>query len=135
MPKDRDNRYEIDAKIAAFGTTSIGNWLLTGAVNSARPLNTNCTGDVSLFQASGTDCDYNNYTVYGDDSSTDIIAPSTDNVFVRIERTSPVPGAGSDYLCGAITIPKNWRGLLSFLVPLVGLYMALKAITILATCN
>jgi hypothetical protein len=97
LPIDSKNGYEVDARAQAFGITSIGDWLLTGAFNSARPLNENCNGETSLFKASGSDCDYNNYPTYGDNSTTDVTAPSTDNLFVRLERTSPVPGAGSDY--------------------------------------
>ncbi len=97
LPVDGDNSYEIDARAQAFGITSIGDWLLTGAFNSARPLNEDCNGESALFKASGTECDYNNYATYGDNSITDVTAPSTDNLFVRLERTSPVPGAGSDY--------------------------------------
>ena len=97
LPVDGDNSYEIDARSQAFGITSVGDWLLSGAYNSARPLNEDCNGETSLFKASGTECDYNNYTTYGDNSITDVTAPSTDNLFVRLERTSPVPGAGSDY--------------------------------------
>lgn len=97
LPVDGDNGYEVDARAQAFGITSIGDWLLTGAFNSARPLNEDCNGESTLFKASGTECDYNNYATYGDNSITDVTAPSTDNLFVRLERTSPVPGAGSDY--------------------------------------
>ncbi|WP_299492713.1 TonB-dependent receptor [Acaryochloris sp. IP29b_bin.137] len=97
LPIDGDNSYEVDARAQAFGITSIGDWLLTGAFNSARPLNEDCNGESTLFKASGSECDYNNYATYGDNSITDVTAPSTDNLFVRLERTSPVPGAGSDY--------------------------------------
>lgn len=97
LPVDGDNSYEVDARAQAFGITSIGDWLLTGAFNSARPLNEDCNGESTLFKASGSECDYNNYATYGDNSITDVTAPSTDNLFVRLERTSPVPGAGSDY--------------------------------------
>lgn len=97
LPLDRDNSYEVDVRSQAFGITSVGDWLLTGAYNTDRPLNEDCNGENNLFKATGSDCDYNNYATYGDNSITDITAPSTDNVFVRIERTSPVPGAGSDY--------------------------------------
>lgn len=97
LPLDGDNSYEVDARAHAFGITSVGDWLLTGAFNSARPLNEDCNGETSLFKASGSECDYNNYATYGDNSITDVTAPSTDNLFVRLERTSPVPGAGSDY--------------------------------------
>lgn len=97
LPKDQDNSYGLEADAAAFGIASVGDWLITGAFNTERALNEDCNGEASLFRATGTDCDYNNYGVYGDNSTTDVVAPSTDNVYVRVERTSPVPGAGSDY--------------------------------------
>lgn len=96
LPTDRDNGFEFDAKAHAFATTSIGNWLFTGAFNSERPLNADCRGEATLFRAS-VDCDGTNYAVYGDDSTSDIVAPSIDHFYARIERTSPVPGAGTDY--------------------------------------
>lgn len=135
LPVDGDNGYEVDARAQAFGITSIGDWLLTGAFNSARPLNEDCNGESTLFKASGTECDYNNYATYGDNSTTDVTAPSTDNLFVRLERTSPVPGAGSDYFMWGITTPKSFLGPLSYLPPPAALYMALRATTISAICS
>ncbi|MFE4107448.1 TonB-dependent receptor [Almyronema epifaneia] len=96
LPADGDNRYELDLDAAVFATGSIGEWLFTGAYNSDRPLNEDCAGNVSLFRQD-SNCD-NKYPVYGDDSQRDVIAPSIDNLYLRLERTSPVLGAGSDYV-------------------------------------
>lgn len=84
---------EFDAKI--FATGKIGDWLITGAYNNNRPLNEDCSGATRLFRADQT-CD-SVYPVYGDSSTSEYLTPSIDSVFLKLERTSPVPGAGSDY--------------------------------------
>ncbi|WP_346292025.1 TonB-dependent receptor [Sphaerothrix gracilis] len=96
LPADGDNRYALDVDAAVFATGSVGEWLFTGAYNSDRPLNEDCAGNVSLFRQDSS-CD-NKYPVYGDDSQRDVVAPSIDNLYLRLERTSPVPGAGTDYV-------------------------------------
>jgi hypothetical protein len=96
LPADEDNATELDFRGAVFATGSIGEWLFTGAFNSDRPLNEDCDGNNTLFRAEGS-CD-RNYPVYGDDSTVDVTAPSTDNLFLRFERTSPISGAGSDFV-------------------------------------
>jgi hypothetical protein len=95
LPSDRNYRTRFDAKAALFATGKVGNWLFTGAYNSDRSLNESCDETNPLFRASQA-CD-TSYPVYGDSSSSTITTPSTDSVFVRLERTSPVPKAGSDY--------------------------------------
>ncbi|MGB7413071.1 MAG: TonB-dependent receptor [Thermosynechococcaceae cyanobacterium] len=96
LPKDQDNGFGVDLKASAFGIASIGEWSVTGAFNSERALNTDCNGNTSLFRAVG-DCSDTLYPVYGDDSTTEVTAPSTDNFYLRFERTSPVKNAGTDY--------------------------------------
>jgi hypothetical protein len=96
LPADGNNNYEFDLQGAAFGTTQVGEWQLTGAYNSDRPLNRACDGTDPLFREGG-ECD-NNYPIYGDGSTTDLITPSTDQVYLRLERTSPQQGAGSDFI-------------------------------------
>jgi Invasin, domain 3 len=96
LPADGNNDYEFDLHGAAFGTTQVGEWQLTGAYNSDRPLNRACDGTDPLFREGG-ECD-NNYPTYGDGSTTDVITPSTDQLFLRLERTSPQQGAGSDFI-------------------------------------
>jgi hypothetical protein len=96
LPADGDNDYELDLQAALFGTTQLGEWQLTGAYNSDRPLNRACDGSDPLFREGG-ECEHN-YPVYGDGSTTDVTTPSTDQVFLRIARTSPVRGAGSDFI-------------------------------------
>jgi Invasin, domain 3 len=96
LPADGKDNYEFDLQGAVFGTTQVGEWQLTGAYNSDRPLNRACDGTDPLFREGG-DCD-NNYPIYGDGSTTDLITPSTDQVYLRLERTSPQQGAGSDFI-------------------------------------
>ncbi|MEM8806181.1 MAG: TonB-dependent receptor [Cyanobacteria bacterium P01_G01_bin.38] len=96
LPTDGDNDYEIDLDASLFTMGNIGEWLLTGAYNSDRPLNEDCRGETTLFRQSSGSCS-NLYPVYGDDSTLDVTAPSTDHLYLRLERTSPVEGAGTDY--------------------------------------
>jgi hypothetical protein len=96
LPPDQNNGLKADLDLTAFGIASIGDWSISGAVNSERALNTDCNGETSLFKAVG-DCDHSLFSIYGDDSTTEVTAPSIDNFFLRLERTSPVTGAGVDY--------------------------------------
>jgi hypothetical protein len=91
-----DESTRVDVDTAIFATGRIGDWLFTGAFNNQRSLNEDCTGANRLFKADQF-CDQV-YPTYGDSSTTDFLAPSIDSVYARFERTSPVPGAGTDYL-------------------------------------
>ena len=96
LPLDEDNGYEVDVDAAVFATGNIGEWLYTGAYNSDRTLNQDCNGDSRLFRANSSHCG-NTYATYGDDSQSDVVAPSLDSVYLRLERTSPSADAGVDY--------------------------------------
>ncbi|OUC11921.1 MAG: hypothetical protein B0A82_24755 [Alkalinema sp. CACIAM 70d] len=85
----------VEANAAVFAIGTVGDWLFTGAYNSQRNLNETCSGTTSLFRADQF-CDQV-YPVYGDSSTVDFLTPSIDSVFLKFERTSPVPDAGSDY--------------------------------------
>jgi hypothetical protein len=87
---------QIDLNGAVFATGRMGEWLFTGAYNSSRPLNETCDGTTRLFR--GPQFCEQNYPVYGDSSTVDYLTPSTDSVYLRFERTSPVPGAEPDYV-------------------------------------
>jgi hypothetical protein len=91
-----DQGYRVDFSTAAFATGRIGEWLVTGAFNNQRSLNEDCSGAVRLFRQSQF-CEQP-YPVYGDSSTIDFLTPSIDSVYFKIERTSPVFGAGTDYL-------------------------------------
>lgn len=93
--RDDLNGTAVDAKATAFAIGAVGDWLFTGAYNSDRPLNRTCSGTTSLFRADQF-CDQT-YPVYGDSSTVDYLTPSIDSVYLKFERTSPVPNAGSDY--------------------------------------
>ncbi|MBD2101038.1 TonB-dependent receptor [Leptolyngbya sp. FACHB-261] len=95
MPPDGDNGTKVDLRTAVFATGRIGEWLVTGAYNSERPLNQTCDGENRLFRDVQF-CDQN-YPVYGDSSTVTTVTPSTDHLYLRLERTSPTPGAGTDY--------------------------------------
>jgi len=97
LPIDGDDSYEFDVDGAVFATGNIGEWLYTGAYNSDRSLNENCRGESTLFRSGtgGSDC-INSYATYGDDSYSDVVAPSLDSVYLRLERNSP-SSTGIDY--------------------------------------
>ena len=95
LPIDGDGGYEFDVDAAVFATGNIGEWLYTGAYNSDRTLNEDCSGNSALFRASASNCT-NIYPTYGDDSYSDVVAPSLDSVYLRLERNSP-SSLGTDY--------------------------------------
>jgi hypothetical protein len=96
LPADEDNGAQLDVNGAVFATLPIGEWQFTGAYNSDRPLNRDCDGNDPLFRETQA-CDQI-YPVYGDGSTSDVVTPSTDQVYLRLERTSPVRGAGTDFI-------------------------------------
>ncbi|MDX2255924.1 MAG: hypothetical protein NW214_10435 [Pseudanabaenaceae cyanobacterium bins.39] len=96
LPEDRNNSTNVDFYAAAFGTGRVGEWLVTGAFNTRRTLNENCEGRSRLFRDTQY-CDQN-YPVYGDSSTYTTETPSLTSIFLRAERTSPVPNAGTDFL-------------------------------------
>ncbi len=95
LPPDQDYHTQFDFQSAAFATGRVGNWLFTGAFNSSRPLNETCDGTTRLFRDQQF-CDHT-YPIYGDSSQSTVITPSIDSVYLRLERNSPVIGAGIDY--------------------------------------
>jgi hypothetical protein len=95
LPPDGKNGTQLDIRSAVFATGKVGDWLFTGAYNSARPLNQGCDRTAALFRANQA-CDQN-YPVYGDSSQSTVVTPSTDSLYLRFERSSPIPGAGTDY--------------------------------------
>ena len=95
LPPDRNNSTRLDVRSAVFATGRIGNWLFTGAYNSDRRLNQTCNGVTRLFRDTQF-CDQN-YPVYGDSSTSEVLTPSADSVYARLERTSPVKNADTDY--------------------------------------
>ncbi|WP_286391718.1 TonB-dependent receptor [Pseudanabaena mucicola] len=95
LPIDRDNRAQLDFNSAVFGTGRVGEWLITGALNSSRPLIQDCAGNSSLSSTIKY-CDPL-YPTTGDSSTSTLTTPSYDSLYLRLERNSPVQGAGTDY--------------------------------------
>jgi hypothetical protein len=87
LPADRDYNYKLNAKGAAFATGKVGDWLLTAAYNSDRALNKNCDRTTRLFR--DTQFCEQNYPVYGDASKTEVLTPSTDSVYFKLEQSAP----------------------------------------------
>jgi hypothetical protein len=85
----------VTGSASVFAIGSVGEWAFTGAYNSSRALNTTCNGTNTLFKADQF-CD-NTYPIYGDSSKTEFLAPSIDSLYLKFERQSPVPNAGTDY--------------------------------------
>ena len=95
LPDDEDNEFTVDVDSAVFATGSIGEWQFTGAYNSDRSLNKDCNCNNRLFRTQQST--ENQYQVYGDSSTTQVVAPSTDQVYFRLERSSRIRGADPDY--------------------------------------
>ena len=95
LPIDGKNGTQLDVRGAVFASGKVGDWLFTGAYNSDRALNKTCDDTVRLFRQ-GQACE-NQYPVYGDSSRSDILSPSTDSLYIRLEKTSRIAGAGTDY--------------------------------------
>lgn len=94
LPPNGKNNYGLATHGAVFATGKVGDWLVTGAYNSDHALNQTCDGTARLFREQQF-CDQN-YPVYGDSSKTDVLTPSIDSVYLKLERTSPTTN-GIDY--------------------------------------
>jgi hypothetical protein len=94
LPADKNNNYQLDAKGSAFATGKVGEWLVTGAYNSDRGLNKNCDNTTRLFR--DTQFCEQNYPTVGDASKTEVLTPSIDSVYFKLERSSPAT-LGTDY--------------------------------------
>lgn len=92
---DRDTSTRVDINSAIFATGAVGDWLFTGALNTSRSLNEDCNCDNRLFRT--YQFNEQNYPVYGDSSKLDVVAPSTDSLFLRFERSTGIAGASTDY--------------------------------------
>ncbi|PZO50476.1 MAG: hypothetical protein DCF15_15790, partial [Phormidesmis priestleyi] len=95
LDPDKIGKTEFSARTAVFATGAIGDWLFTGAYNSARNLNERCDGITRLF-ADPQSCD-NAYPVYGDSSINDYLTPSIDSVYLRLQQDAAVPQAEPNY--------------------------------------
>ena len=94
LPPDKDYDYQFDGRASVFATGDVGGWLFTGAYNSSRNLNETCDSTTRLFR----DLQFceKAYPVYGDSSTSEILTPSSDSVYAKLERTSPSGLGGVD---------------------------------------
>ncbi len=83
LPPDKDNKTQLDLSGAVFATGKVGDWLFTGAYNSSRALNEDCSGNTGLSRDTQA-CDA--YSIYGDSSTKERTTRSQDSVFLRFER-------------------------------------------------
>ncbi|HEY9613452.1 hypothetical protein [Allocoleopsis sp.] len=90
-PETIDDGTQFDLQGAVFATGRVGEWLFTGAYNSARNLNETCDGITRLFREQQF-CEQQ-YPVTGDSSTVNYLTPSTDSVYLRFERNA---GAGKE---------------------------------------
>ncbi|QLE55414.1 TonB-dependent receptor [Nostoc sp. TCL26-01] len=92
---DKDTSTQFDFNSAIFATGTFGDWLFTGAYNSSRSLNEDCNCDNRLFRS--YQFSEQNYPVYGDSSTSYVVTPSIDSLYLRFERSTGIPGAAPDY--------------------------------------
>jgi hypothetical protein len=94
LPVDRDNGTEVRLRGQGFATGRLGDWSVTGALNSDRPLNKVCNTVDRLFRdTSSTQSCEDLYPVYGDTSKVEALTPSRDSVYVKLENSTGVPGS------------------------------------------
>jgi hypothetical protein len=97
LPIDRDNSTEVRLRGQGFATGRVGDWLFTGALNSDRPLNKVCNTPDRLFRdTNSTQGCEDLYPVYGDNSKVDVLTPSRDSIFIKLENSTGVPGSVSN---------------------------------------
>ena len=92
---DDDNGTDIDFSTAAFVSGSFGQWSYTGAYNNERALNEDNDGENRLFRTYSNDEE--GYPIYGDSSTTEATTPSTDSVYLRLQRNPKMEFAEPDY--------------------------------------
>ncbi len=97
LPPDKNNRTQLDFHSAIFATGKVGNWLFTGAYNSDHPINCDCNSNSNNRLFGTYQFNEQNYPVYGDSSKVEATTPSTDSVYVRLERPSSIRGGSPDY--------------------------------------
>jgi hypothetical protein len=96
VPADGDNSTKLSVTGQVFSTGKVGDWLFTGAYNSARSLNRACNGNTPLFGNAATNTCEDLYPVTGDTAKIDVLTPSQDSVFAKFERSTGVANALPD---------------------------------------
>jgi len=97
LDPDSDGGSEVDLNGAAFATGTIGDWLLTAAVNYDRPLNETCETCTSRLYRADQQSE-KPYPVYGDESIVTNVTPSQDQLYLRLEHSPGIIGADPDYV-------------------------------------
>jgi hypothetical protein len=96
IPADGNNSPSLSVTGQAFSTGKVGDWLFTGAYNSARSLNKSCGTENNLFRTiTSATCD-ELYPVTGDASKVDVLTPSQDSVYAKFERSTGIANSLPD---------------------------------------
>jgi hypothetical protein len=96
IPADGNNSPNLSVTGQAFSTGKVGDWLFTGAYNSARSLNKSCGTENNLFRTiTSATCD-ELYPVTGDASKVDVLTPSQDSVYAKFERSTGIANSLPD---------------------------------------
>jgi hypothetical protein len=98
LPVDRNNSSQLQARGQVFATGRIGDWSATGAFNSDRALNKGCNGADRLSRDSSSQNCEELYPLYGDTSKVDVLTPSRDSVYAKLERSTGVAGSIPDMI-------------------------------------
>jgi hypothetical protein len=96
LPKDDDNSFTADLSGRVFAMGKVGDWLMTGALNSNDTLNRSCDDTNRLFRVNQP-CD-NEYPTYGDGSKSEILTPSIDSVYFKLEKSASLGAGLRDYV-------------------------------------
>jgi hypothetical protein len=96
LPVDRNNSSQLQARGQVFATGRIGDWSATGAFNSDRSLNKGCNGADRLSRETFSQNCEDQYPLYGDTSKVDVLTPSRDSVYAKLERSTGVAGSIPD---------------------------------------
>jgi hypothetical protein len=89
LPVEGNNNTQLQARGQVFATGRVGDWSVTGAFNSDRALNKVCDNSDLLFRdtTSWQTCE-GLYAVSGDTSKVEVLTPSRDSVFVKLESST-----------------------------------------------
>ena len=98
LPVDRNNSSQLQARGQVFATGRIGDWSATGAFNSDRSLNKGCNGADRLSRETFSQNCEDQYPLYGDSSKVDVLTPSRDSVYAKLERSTGVAGSIPDMI-------------------------------------
>jgi hypothetical protein len=98
VPVDRNNSSQLQARGQVFAAGRIGDWSATTAFNSDRALNKGCNGADRLSRDTNSQPCEELYPLYGDTSKVDVLTPSRDSVYAKLERSTGVAGSVPDMI-------------------------------------